>query len=158
MRRLRHLSVIVAGALLATVAFAPAAFAAEPTCTLFGTDGDDVVAYVPAGEVYCGGKGNDSVDGIHGTFIGGPGDDYLRWNDGAFYGGPGDDEVSENWKPFAGGPGMDFVLLNHSTGQFAGGAGADWVFSNAGRFVGGAGFDEVLFDRGGTFVPGSQKR
>jgi hypothetical protein len=148
---IRRTTALVASAVLLaslTVAVPVAANGDEPECTMHGTKGDDVIAYVPAGEVYCGHQGNDRVvDGIHGVFVGGPGDDYVRWNDGAFYGGPGSDSVTENWKPFYGGPGNDWVWLNHGGG-------------NDGAFYGGPGFDSVLSVSPwgeGVFVPGPQK-
>ena len=148
----RSIALMAPAALLASLALASVAATAtadgdERECTMHGTKGDDVVVYVPAGEVYCGHQGNDRVDGIQGVFVGGPGDDSLRWNDGAFFGGPGSDSVTDNWKPFYGGPGNDSVTYNHGGG-------------NAGAFFGGPGFDSVLSMSPwgeGVFVPGPQK-
>ena len=144
----RVIALAASGALLASLAIATvaapvAANGDDRECTMHGTKGDDVVDYVPAGEVFCGHQGNDHVDGIHGVFIGGPGDDSTRWNDGLFYGGPGDDSVYFNWGPFWGGPGNEYVYNNVGDG-------------NDGVFYGGPGLDYQNWGRG-VFVPGPQK-
>jgi hypothetical protein len=151
----------------------------EPECTIFGTDGDDAVPSVPAGEVYCGLGGNDLVGSLAGTFIGGPGADRVMQlhSSGTFYGGPGNDIIigpysnqevtswgtffggpgndrihGENRGLFEGGPGHDHVSYNHGT--FYGGGDGDLASSNYGTFYGGAG-DDIVGNNYGTFHGGA---
>ena len=93
MRRVAGVLVAV-GALVVTLA-APATVSADSLkCTIVGTAGDDAVTTVLAGEVFCGGDGDDTVLSNLGTFIGGEGNDTVANNYGTFLGGSGDAAVA----------------------------------------------------------------
>ncbi len=92
-----------------------------------GTSGNDVVAHVPAGVVYCGLGGNDRVVLNEGWFYGGEGIDTVETNMGMAHGGTETDVVLANHGLFEGGPDAtrDVVHVNH--GIFDGGPGSDLV-------------------------------
>src|SRR2546423_6319473 len=52
---------------------------AEPTCTISGTDGDDVLVGTPGPDVICALGGNDLISGLGGadTLLGGDGQGLL---------------------------------------------------------------------------------
>ncbi len=64
----------------------------QPLCTLYGTNGDDVLTGTPGDDVICGLRGNDRLRGLggHDVLFGGDGDDVLvggsgpDWLFGAF--------------------------------------------------------------------------
>ena len=66
-------------------------------CTIFGTDGDDLLVGTPFNDVLCGFGGNDRLEGKGGddVLIGGDGDDELLGGEGedCMLGGPGDDSA-----------------------------------------------------------------
>ncbi len=92
-----------------------------------GTAGDDVVAHVPAGVVFCGLGGDDRVLENEGWFYGGDGIDTVETNFGMTHGGADTDVVLANHGLFEGGPdaARDVVHVNH--GIFDGGPGSDLV-------------------------------
>ena len=63
-------------------------------CTIFGTDGDDVLTGSPLDDIICGFGGNDRLDGGGGNdvLLGGEGDDVLIGGACAI-GGPGTDRA-----------------------------------------------------------------
>jgi hypothetical protein len=71
--------------------------APSTVCTVFGTDGDDLLIGTPMNDVLCGFGGNDRLEGQGGDdeLIGGDGDDELIGGDGedCMLGGPGDDSA-----------------------------------------------------------------
>ncbi|HEY6891660.1 MAG TPA: hypothetical protein VI300_27895, partial [Solirubrobacter sp.] len=71
--------------------------APSTVCTVFGTDGDDLLIGTPMNDVLCGFGGNDRLDGLGGDdeLIGGDGDDELVGGEGqdCMLGGPGDDSA-----------------------------------------------------------------
>jgi peptidoglycan/xylan/chitin deacetylase (PgdA/CDA1 family) len=110
-----------------------AAFLKGLSCTIVGTDADDVLLGTAGSDVICGGAGNDVISGGPGndTLAGGPGSDVLRSGSGAdtLWGGPGNDALS-------GGGGDD---------RLRGGDGSDALVDAAGRdrLVGGDGRDKL---------------
>lgn len=67
------------------------------TCTIIGTEGDDILEGTTGNDVICGMGGDDHIDGKRGNDViyGGSGDDILYGRDGddIIYGGSGDDLI-----------------------------------------------------------------
>ncbi|MGH3004411.1 MAG: polysaccharide deacetylase family protein [Gaiellaceae bacterium] len=113
--------------------------AGEPTiveglsCTIVGTDADDVLVGTAGSDVICGGAGNDLITGGPGsdTLAGGPGSDVLR-------GGPGGDLL-------LGGAGNDALRGGEGDDRLRGGAGSDALVDATGRdrLFGGDGRDRL---------------
>ncbi|MGH3091368.1 MAG: hypothetical protein ACRDOG_03430, partial [Gaiellaceae bacterium] len=86
----------------------------DHTCTVIGTDGDDVLTGTRIGDVLCGLGGDDVMTDAAGDDVvfGGPGDDTITGGPGAdrLYGGPGRDTLhARDGSPdrIDGGPGRD---------------------------------------------------
>lgn len=135
-------------------------------CTVFGTEGDDVLRGTPERDFICGLGGDDVIFGFGGDdridggdgddrIYGGPGDDSLVAGQGTdvVYGGDGDDEIQGNLQfrdnggsrdagsdRLVGGPGDDVIAGGYFVGQgfFAGGGGEDGSV-----LVGGPGVDRM---------------
>ena len=71
--------------------------APSTVCTVFGTDGDDILVGTPFNDVLCGFGGNDRLEGGDGDdeLLGGSGDDVLIGGEGVdcMVGGPGVDSA-----------------------------------------------------------------
>jgi hypothetical protein len=131
-------SLVLLGSLAAAT---PVAAAAASDCTYtFPPEGRIYKRTVVAGEVLCGGPGQDRV---------------LRMEGGKFRGDGGRDIVDELvGGTFAGGRWRDEVRVM-SGGLFKGGRTYDFVEEfQAGTFRGGRGGDEVDFMMGGEFIGG----
>jgi len=67
------------------------------SCTIIGTEGDDMLVGTPGDDVICGLGGNDTIDGQQGadTILGGEGNDTLhgRLGNDIIRGGLGDDQI-----------------------------------------------------------------
>ena len=127
----------IAGAVLAGPV--PVVTAADLPCTVQGTPGDDIwevagfdfgVPEIAGDAVVCGLGGNDTIYNnevfpFSGTFYGGKGDDVVGLLTGTFEGGPGTDGVVVlAGGSFSGGKDPDVVQVACS-GTFNGGPGAD---------------------------------
>jgi hypothetical protein len=111
---------------------------------------------VRAGEVVCGGAGNDHVDAIEagGTFDGGAGSDSVFQSYGTFNGGSGDDDVLALYGGvFDGASGDDVAEYIGTDATFDGKSGNDTTQTlDGGTFDGGPGNDTVVTNISGTFT------
>src|SRR5919106_1027151 len=92
-RRSRARALLVLSAVSALlIALAPAARAADPTCTITG---DGMIGGSAGDDVICGGPGEDQIHGYdgHDVIFGGGGNDHLFGDNGRdlLRGGPGND-------------------------------------------------------------------
>jgi Ca2+-binding RTX toxin-like protein len=144
-------AVLAVTGLLATMA-SPAMAAGGCTSRISGTTS----LIVHAGEVVCGGSGNDHVDSIEagGTFEGGAGADSVFQSYGTFNGDSGDDDVLSLYGgTFDGGPGDDVAEYVAAGAAFDGKSGNDSTWTlDGGTFDGGPGNDSVVTNNGGTFT------
>jgi len=121
-------------------------------CTIFGTEGDDMLAGTSGDDVICGLGGDDTIDGKTGndTLLGGAGDDtiYGRLGNDTIRGGLGDDFILGHRGDdiIEGGPGDDTIGGGNDDDTLRGGPGDDTIRGNAGRdtIYGGAGTDSIL--------------
>jgi Ca2+-binding RTX toxin-like protein len=112
--------------------------AAGKSCTISGTQGNDILRGTPGRDVICGLAGNDVIHGLGGNdvVLGGPGNDVIS-------GGPGNDVLQ-------GGLGTDQLLGGTGNDQISGGAGNDSISARDGRrdvVVGGPGRDTATLDK-----------
>ena len=107
----------------------------EPTCTIVGTPGDDVLVGTPGDDVICGLGGDDVLLGEDGgdVLLGGPGDDTL-------VGGFGYDQLS-------GGSGSDLLADTREAGTQDGGDGPDRCIGVYGSIFTGCEVERVLGSR-----------
>jgi len=88
----------------------------QPTCTIVGTAGDDVLRGSAGDDVICGLAGDDVIVGEAGddVLLGGPGEDLLVGGPGLdqLYGDDGDDRLVDTRAPTNanGGPGADLCV------------------------------------------------
>jgi hypothetical protein len=119
------------------------------SCTITGTDGNDVLRGTPGRDRICGFGGNDAIRGLGGddTIFGGLGNDWIA-------GGRGNDNLRGN-------AGRDVVLGLSGADRLVGGAGRDRLYGGGGgdrlsaldgkrgdRLSGGRGHDRAYADRG----------
>jgi hypothetical protein len=144
-------AVLAVTGLLATMA-SPVFAAGGCTSRISGTTS----LIVHAGEVICGGSGNDHVDLIEagGTFEGGAGSDSVFQSYGTFNGASGDDDVLALYGgTFDGGAGDDVAEYVAAGATFEGKSGNDTTGTlDGGAFDGGPGTDSVVTNNGGTFI------
>jgi len=90
------------------------------SCTIFGTEGDDMLSGTSGDDVICGLGGDDIIDGKTGndTLLGGSGDDTI-------YGRLGNDTIR-------GGLGDDFILGHRGDDTLRGNSGTDTIFGGEG--------------------------
>jgi Tol biopolymer transport system component len=93
----------------------------QPICTLYGTNGDDVLTGTPGDDLICGLRGNDRIRGGGGndTILGGDGNDWIVGGPGTdrLFGAAGDDRVyARDAEPDVvnGGPGRDRVWVDQA--------------------------------------------
>jgi Ca2+-binding RTX toxin-like protein len=150
MKRLAFLGAICLA--LGTLAIAPAAWAAGPTCTITGTDGNDTLTGTSGNDVMCGLAGNDMISGMDGDdwIDGGAGNDVVS-------GGMGNDTLLGHYQPVNLGSEGDFVC-GVEADRLEGDDGTDNLFGGVGddTLDGGMGTDS---ESGGwcndTFLQGS---
>ena len=128
-----------------SLAIAPGVVSAASRCSYFVNGFRDDVT-VQAGEVACGGAGDDVIGAIAngGTFRGGAGNDQVRFGvaeGGTFIGNDGNDSTEFLSGTFNGGAGNDGVIRGH--GVFNGGPGDDGDVFVFGTFNGGDGNDSA---------------
>lgn len=119
------------------------------TCTITGTDGDDVLRGTSKKDVICGLGGNDLIRGRSGSdiILGGLGNDRVA-------GGLGNDRIYGNAgrDVLRGQGGRDRLVGGAGRDRLFGDAGSDRVFALDGRrgdlISGGRGRDRALIDRG----------
>lgn len=119
------------------------------TCTITGTDGDDVLRGTSKKDVICGLGGNDRIRGRSGSdiILGGLGNDRVA-------GGLGNDRIYGNAgrDVLRGQGGRDRLVGGAGRDRLFGDAGSDRVFALDGRrgdlISGGRGRDRALIDRG----------
>ena len=142
-------------------------------CTIWGTEGDDILTGTPGDDVICGLGGNDTIRGGQGNdvirggagddiLIGGAGNDTLRGGSGndrligkagndMLFGEVGDDTLRGNAGDdmLRGGPGSDMLYGGSGDDMLYGGSGDDVLRGEAGddMLVGGKGKDTL---RGGS--------
>lgn len=157
--RRRSVAVLTMASLLAgltaTAVVAPAA-AGDCHYTFPAAGGVYDVAPVTAGQVICGGPGDDVVAQMDGgRFFGRGGDDMVGLkNGGQFFGNGGYDSVVDHFGgAFVGGLGKDFIE-DFFGGRFLAGSGNDavrWLDDGA-VFYGGPGNDQARWiNKGGVF-------
>ena len=111
-------------------------------CTIFGTNGGDVLRGTDGPDTICGFGGNDRLIGREGNdiILGGGGNDTIRGKDGAdsLKGGGGDDRISggERGDLLYGGTGDDFLNGNDGTDGCRPGPGRDVERNCEGSIVG----------------------
>jgi uncharacterized repeat protein (TIGR01451 family) len=98
--------------------------ATEIICTIYGTEGNDVLTGTDGFDVICGLGGNDTIHSLEG--------------DDRIFGGEGDDRID-------GGPGADKLHGENGHDQLQGGTGDDKLFGEAGndQLHGGQGIDQL---------------
>jgi Ca2+-binding RTX toxin-like protein len=91
----------------------------QPICTVYGTDGDDVLTGTPGDDLICGLRGNDRIRAGAGndTVLGGDGSDSIVGGPGAdrLFGAAGSDRVyarESEADVVNGGPGADRVWVD----------------------------------------------
>jgi len=113
-------------------------------CTIFGTEGDDMLAGTSGDDVICGLGGDDTIDGKTGndTLLGGAGDDTI-------YGRLGHDTIR-------GGLGDDFILGHRGEDTIFGGPGDDEIYGGGGNDIinGQQGDDELYGEAGDDIIEG----
>jgi len=113
-------------------------------CTIFGTEGDDMLVGTPGDDVICGLGGDDTIDGKTGndTLLGGSGDDTI-------YGRLGHDVIR-------GGLGDDFILGHRGDDVIFGGRGDDEIYGGGGNDIikGQEGSDELFGEAGNDIIEG----
>ena len=143
---------------------AAANIVAELSCTIIGTEGDDVIQGTPEDDVICGLGGNDIISGGDGDDVvyGGDGNDSIDGgnDDDTIYGGSGDDSVT-------GGNGTDTVFGGSGSDELSGSRGADMLDGGSDDDVilggkgddtirGGDGDDTLLGQNGSDVIVGGQ--
>ncbi len=112
-------------------------------CTIWGTDGNDILIGTDGDDVICGLDGDDVIKAGPGDDVvyGGDGDDDIRGQrgDDELRGGRGNDRLR-------GGPGADIVYGNSGAGGLWGNSGADTLKGGSGpdRIRGGSGSDRII--------------
>jgi len=101
----------------------------QPTCTVLGTDGPDVLTGTDGADLICGLRGDDVIDGSGGNdaIFAGPGADLVRGGAGndIIVGDAGSDQLS-------GGPGHDLInALDGTRDHVQGGDGNDLCSTDA---------------------------
>ncbi|HEX9410402.1 MAG TPA: exo-alpha-sialidase [Actinomycetota bacterium] len=123
---------------------------AGPSCTITGTEGDDVIVGTVHDDVICGLGGNDSLSGLDGSDIvlGGSGNDQISGGTGIdqVNGQSGDDVV-------VGGNAKDLVIGGSGSDTLSGGQGMDFLNAQDGvsgndSADGGLGVDACQADPG----------
>ncbi len=113
-------------------------------CTIFGTEGDDMLVGTPGDDVICGLGGDDTIDGKTGndTLLGGAGDDTI-------YGRLGHEVIR-------GGLGDDFILGHRGDDTIFGGRGDDEIYGGGGNdtIKGQQGADELFGEAGDDIIEG----
>ena len=134
------------------------------SCTIVGTDGDDVLAGTPGADVICGLGGDDVIRGRGGNdiLVGGSGDDELLGGDGddVLHGGSGDDDLygGAGADVLWGGAGRDALEGNGGDDVLHGGPGVDGLIGGGGADVlwGGDGGDSLIGHAGNDTLHGGQ--
>lgn len=119
-------------------------FAAEPrSCTVTGTDGDDVLRGTPGDDVICGLGGDDEILGLGGDDVlyGDDGDDVVGGGTGddVLYGGDGDDVLRGHRGDdvLSGGDASDVLRGGRGSDHGEGGGGDDRCSAEASNSCGG---------------------
>ncbi len=154
---MRFRTLVAAG--LVVTGLAPVGAAAQNSCTIRGTSGDDVLIGTSGPDVICAGAGDDRVEGRGGDDViyGGDGDDVLvgESGDDRIFGGPGADHLEGTLGDdvLGGGPGDDTLLGAQGEDRLWGDLGDDLIEGGRDRDEanGGEGDDIV---RGGETISG----
>lgn len=122
-------------------------------CTIFGTEGNDIIRGTTGPDVICALGGDDIVTSLGGGDIifGGDGDDKLHGGaeDDRLYGGDGDDELYGNG-------GADLLIGGFGNDVLIGGYGADTIYGDRGgdTIEGDYGDDILIGGRGNDVISG----
>ena len=119
---------------------------AIPDCTVYGTNGDDILVGTSGNDIICGLDGNDTIDG--------------RSGDDKIYGGEGEDRIygRSGSDTIYGGNGNDFILGHNGHDIIYGNLGNDTIYAGGGNDLakGGDGDDELYGEAGNDNLEGNK--
>ncbi len=132
------------------------------TCTIVGTEGNDVLTGTEGNDVICGLGGDDTINGLGGNDVvnGDDGNDIISAGPGAdkLFGGDGSDAlVGEDGSDYLdGGEGNDNLNGGNGNDLLTDGLGDDFAFGGPGadKLFGGSGADALKGEDGNDYLDG----